>query len=114
MTQLYCIDFAGYGADRQGIGAEITAAEAVLCNYSPRSLLVAIDLSQTQMMEEIITFINQHAASPDSPCRKVGFLGVSGFQRFWYQYHKGVHWPKNARFLKEYDQVKNWLVAEGY
>ena len=114
MTQLYCIDFAGYGTDRQGVIAEIAAAEREICGYSPHSLLMACDLSQTEMMEEVIAFINQRAAAPDSPFRKVAFVGVSAFRRFWYRYRKGVKWPKNARFFAEYEQAKNWLVEERF
>jgi hypothetical protein len=113
-TPLFCIDFSGYGSDLAGVMQEIEVAEREISRRAPGSLLVAVDLSLTEMMPVIAGFFNRHPGHGQDPIRKMGILGVSGFHRRWYRWVKHVSWPKNAMFFDEYEQIKRWLVAEGF
>jgi hypothetical protein len=113
-TRIYCIDFSGYGSDRDGVLREIAAADKVLAATGANSLLVTLDLSLTPMMPEMAAFISQRARGADDPVRKMGILGISGIRRWWYQVTKKITWPGRARFFPNYEEAKNWIVAEGF
>jgi len=113
-TSFYTIDFSGLGADHQGLLAEMKTAEAVIGKQGENSLLVAIDIHQTEMMEELVQFFKTNASQPKNPIRKMAIVGISGFQRTWYTWAKGIVWPKNARFFSDYEDAKDWLIGERY
>jgi hypothetical protein len=110
-TSFYTIDFSGLGADRQGLLAEMKTAQAVISKQGENSLLVAVDCHQTDMMEELVQFFKTYASQPN-PIRKLAIVGISGFQRTWHRWTKGVVWPKNSRFFADYEEAKDWLIGE--
>jgi hypothetical protein len=75
-------------------------------------LLVAIDLSDTAGWPEITAFFNANAGRARNPIRKRAILGLSNFQRWWYQRVRRVVWPKQSRFFNDWEQAKAWLVGE--
>jgi hypothetical protein len=113
-TSFYTIDFSGLGVDRQGLLAEMQTAQAVISQQGENSLLVAVDCHQTEMMAEMVQFFKAYAAQPKSPIRKLAVVGVTGFQRNWYRWTRGVVWPKNTRFFADYEEAKDWLIGEKY
>jgi hypothetical protein len=112
-TSFYTIDFSGLGKDRQGLLAEMKAAQAVIGQRGANSLLVAVDCHQTQMMDELVQFFKTYSSQPN-PIRKLAILGISSFQRTWYRWTRQVVWPKNARFFADYEEAKDWLIGEKY
>lgn len=113
-TRIYCIDFSGLGSDHQGLKRELTASQAVIYQQKGSSLLVTVDISQTEMMPELVQFFRDSAGMVDAPIRKMAILGVSDFQKVWLRLVKKVTWPGNAVFFRDYESAKNWLVGEGF
>jgi hypothetical protein len=111
-TSFYTIDFSGLGADRNGLLAEMKAAEAVLSKQADHSLLVAVDAHQTEMTDELVEWFSSFATRAHNPLRKMAILGISPFKRAWYRWTKGIIWPKSARFLNDYEDAKDWLIGE--
>ncbi len=111
-TSFYTIDFSGLGTDRQGLLAEMKVAGAVIGKQGENSLLVAVDCHQTHMLAEMVQFFKDYAGQPKNPIRKLAVVGLSGFQRTWSRWTKGVAWPKNARFFTDYEEAKDWLIGE--
>lgn len=106
------INLCGYEADRQSVVAEIAAAEAILARQPANSLLVVIDLAFTEMMPEIVSFIQAHSGQAGDPIRKMAVVGVSSTRRFWYRLRKTITWPRHARFFDEHEKAKAWLISE--
>jgi hypothetical protein len=113
-VRIYCIDFSGLGSDHAGLGIEIEASEDVICQQPVNSMLVTVDLHLSEMMPEIVAFLNKCASRQQNPIRKMVILGITGLQRFWYPLVKGVTWPQNAIFLDDFEQAKDWLIAERF
>lgn len=111
---IWCCDFGGFGSDRQGLVAEIAASQAVIDQRAENSLLVAVDLNDAQLTSEVVEFFRLNASRAKNPIRKMAILGVSGFQRYWYQWIKHVPWPKPSRFFDDWEKAKDWLVTEGF
>ncbi len=106
------INLTGYETDRQGVVAEIAAVETILARQPANSLLVVVDLAFTEMMPEIVSFIQAHSGQAGDPIRKMAVVGVSGTQRFWYRLRKTITWPRKARFFEEHEKAKAWLISE--
>jgi hypothetical protein len=113
-TRIYCVDFSGLGSDRPGLLAELEASSAALSPQPVNSMLVTVDVSQTDMMPEMVTFFCSHCDREKNPIRKMAIIGISGFQRIWYPILRKVSWPENARFFDGYDGAKDWVVSEGF
>ncbi len=111
---LWCCDFGGYGSDRAGLLAEIAAAQAVIDQQSENSLLMALVLHNARLTPEIVTFLNSNANQSKSSLRRLAILGVSDFQRWWYQHMKYVVWPRQSRFFNDWEKAKAWLVSERF
>jgi len=109
---LWCCDFTAFGADRPALQAEIEASDAVIRQQSPDSLLVAVDLCNTPISPEIAAFFQDNAGRQPNPIHKLAVLGVSRWQRLWYRLTRRVTWPRSTRFFDDYEQAKDWLVAE--
>jgi hypothetical protein len=113
-VRIYCIDFSGLGSDHAGLHVEIEASEEVLCQQPVDSMLVTIDLHQSEMMPEIVEFLKKYAHQEQNPIRKMVILGITGLQRVWYALAKDVTWPQSAIFLEDFEQAKDWLIAEHF
>jgi len=107
---IWCCDFGGFGADRQGLVAEIAASQAVIDRQVENSLLVAVDLNDATLSPDVIAFFERYASQSQNPVRRMAILGVSGFQRCWYR----RAWPKTARFFSDWEKAKAWLVTERF
>lgn len=113
-VRIYCIDFSGLGSDHTGLATEIEASEAVIRQQPVNSLLVTVDLHQSEMMPEIAAFFNKYSVRGQNSIRKMVILGITGLQRVWYPLAKGVNWPQTAIFLEGFEQAKDWLIAESF
>jgi len=113
-TPIFCIDFSSLGSDRQGLLLEMNVSESVLCKQARESLLLAVDLHQTEMMPEFIGFFQKYSKRANNPIRKMAILGISDLKRIWYAWFKQISWPKNALFFDDYEKAKDWLVGEGF
>ncbi len=112
-TPLFGLNLSGYGADAAGIHAELEAAEEDFCRRPGYgSFLVALDLAFCDMLPELAAFINSHNGQPGDPIRKLAVIGVPWYKRLWYQWIKGVRWPKHARFFDAQEPAKAWLISE--
>ncbi len=107
---LWCVDFTGYGADHSGLCREIEAAEAVLRERPANSVLVAVDLNNTPITDDIAGFFARSAQH--ASIHKIAILGLSRRQRFWCTNVQRVPWPKAGKFFDDYETAKDWLVAE--
>ena len=113
-VRIYCIDFSGLVSDHTGLSTEIEASEAVLRQQPVNSLLVTVDLHQSEMMPEIAAFFNKYSVRGQNPISKMVILGLTGLQRVWYPLANGVNWPQTAIFLEDFEQAKDWLIAESF
>ncbi len=109
---IWCCDFGGFKSDRDGLLAEIAASQAVIDQQHENSLLVAVDLAHVHFTPEIAAFFDANARHPHKPIRRLAVLGLSDVQRFWYQRVKCVNFPPTTRFFQDWEQAKDWLVAE--
>jgi hypothetical protein len=107
----WCCEFSRFGSDRVALRAEIEAAQAVIDQQPPNSLLVAVDLFHAPLTAELIAFFWANRARPDGPIRKMAIIGVSGLRRLRYRL-RGVVWPANAAFFTDWERAKDWLVSE--
>jgi hypothetical protein len=112
LTQIYCIDFSGYGADQAGLAREVNAVNKILGQQAINSMLVTLDMHQSKLTPEVVAFFHC-ACQPDSPIRKLAIMGVNSAQRAWYRLAHKIHWPKNAVFLNDYETAKAWVIREG-
>ena len=111
---IFGLNLAGYGADREGVVAEIEAAEDMMRKHFGDPLRVDFDMALTDMQPEIITFINNHSGQPGDPIFKLAIIGIPGWKRTWYRLTKKINWPKNARFFDEHEKAKAWLITERF
>ncbi len=111
---LWACGFDGWKADRQGLAAEIQAVETFMWQQLPDSMVVALNLDDTQLTPELVEFFKKSSKREKNPIRKLAILGVSAWQRIWYQQAKGIVWPKNAKFFDDWEKAKAWLVGEGF
>jgi hypothetical protein len=111
-TSIFCCSFGGFKGDRQGLAEEVEASLDVICQYSPDSMLVAVDMYHPHFTPELLDFFRVYSNPQNNPIRRMAIIYVSPFQRFWYQRRKGVVWPRNARFFDDYEKAKDWLVGE--
>ncbi len=114
MTPLFGINACGYGSDRESVRTEMEGAEAILREQPRGSVLVDLDIAQTELCPEIVAFLQAHAGQPDDPIRKLAIVGVSPTKRWWWQWRKKVVWPKHARFFEGHEPAKAWLVGEEF
>ncbi len=111
---MFGLNLAGYGSDREGVVAELTAAEDMLCHHFGDRVRVAMDIAQTDMMPEIIQFLHAHTGERSDPIFKLAIIGLPGWKKTWYQWTKKIRWPKNARFFDEQEKAKAWLISERF
>ncbi len=109
---IWCCDFGGFKSDRDGLLAEIAASQAVIDQQHENSLLVAVDLAHVHFTPEIVAFFDANPRHPHKPIRRLAVLGLPDIQRFWYQRVKRVNFPPTTRFFHDWEQAKDWLVAE--
>jgi hypothetical protein len=111
---LFGLNLAGYGSDREGVVAELTAAEEMFSRHFGDRVRVDMDIALTDMMPEIVAFFNAHTGEPSDPIFKLAVIGVPGWKKWWYQVSKKIRWPKNARFFDEHEKAKAWLITERF
>jgi hypothetical protein len=111
---MFGLNLAGYGSDRAGVVAEIQAAEEMFCKHFGSPLRVDLDLAQTDMLPEIVAFLNAHTGQQGDPIFKLAIIGIPGWKKTWYQMTKKINWPKNARFFDEHEKAKAWLITERF
>jgi hypothetical protein len=112
MAPLLGINACGYGADRKRLRDELACAEEMLRGKPRNSVLVDMDIAQTELLPELVEFLRLHSGGPEDPIRKLAIIGVPGFKQWWYAQRKAVVWPKHARFFDEHEKAKRWLIAE--
>jgi hypothetical protein len=111
---MFGLNLAGYGSDRDGVIAEINAAEEMMSRHFGSPLRVDLDMAQTDMMPEIIRFLHKHSGQPGDPIFKLAIIGIPGWKKTWYHLTKKICWPKNARFFDEHEKAKAWLITERF
>jgi hypothetical protein len=116
-TPLFGANLCGYGSDREALRYELAGVEENLRSRPRSSVLMDLDLAQTDLCPEIIAFLVAHNGQEDDPVRKMGIIGVSAWQRWWWPrrwFQKGekVRWPRHARFFEGHEPAKEWLIKE--
>jgi len=111
---IYGLNLAGYGSDREGVIAELSAAKEMISRHFGSPLRIDMDIALTDMMPEIIAFFHAHPGEPGGPSFKLAVIGIPGWKKIWYQATKKIQWPKNARFFDEHEKAKAWLISERF
>lgn len=111
---VFGLNLAGYEADREGVAAELAAAEEMIRCHFGDPLRIDLDMAHTRMTPEIIDFFNAHPGGPGSPIFKLAVIGIPGWKKAWYALIRKIRWPENARFFDEHEQAKAWLISERF
>jgi hypothetical protein len=111
---IWCCDFSGFGLDRAALAAEIEVSDATIRQQSEGSLLVTVYMHQPNFTPELLEFFQHNSRPENNPIHKMAIIGVSGFEKFWFQRMKKISWPKNAAFFSDYEKAKDWLIGEGF
>lgn len=111
---IWCLDFAGFESDPQGLAAEIEASARVIRQQVEDSLLVALYLHHPNMTPELVAFLKTISNPMKNPIHKMAIIGVGALDRIWLERIKGISFPKNAAFFGDYEKAKDWLVSERF
>jgi hypothetical protein len=111
---MYGLNLAGYESDREGVIAELDAAEELIRHHFGSPLRIDMDVAGTELMPEILAFLNAHPGEPGGPIFKLAIIGVPAWQWAWLRWTKKIRWPQNARFFDEHEKAKAWLISERF
>jgi hypothetical protein len=105
-------DFANFGADVEGLRADIEAGNQLIGQEPENSVLVLVDLRNTVISIEAAQILKESAASTKKYARKTALIGITtGFRKVLLD--AAIRFSgRHMVALDDVEKAKDWLVEE--